>query len=249
MILIEGLTKQYEDVLALDHLDLEVKAGEICCLLGANGAGKSTTINILLNFIQPTAGRATINGVDATQEPLTARSHVAYLPENVFLYGNMSVWQNLTFFAELFGRASLPRHEAERTLEQVGLSRDVGARKVKALSKEMRQKVGVAVCLAKGAPAMIMDEPMSGLDPKAMVELTALLLREREKGKAILISTHDVFRARQMADRVVILRDGRKAADRTRSQLAGGDLEALYLQCMTEETPSISELGPAGVME
>ncbi|MCE5247539.1 MAG: ABC transporter ATP-binding protein [Candidatus Polarisedimenticolia bacterium] len=243
MILIEGLTKRYEDVLALDHLDLTVRAGEICCLLGANGAGKSTTINILLNFIQPTEGRATINRADVTQEPLAARSNVAYLPENVFLYGSMSVRQNLSFFSEIAGRGEVRRSEAETTLEQVGLGRDVCARKVKTLSKGMRQKVGVAACLLKQAPVLIMDEPMSGLDPKAMVELTALLLGQRERGKAILISTHDVFRARQMADRIVILRDGRKVADRTRSELAGEDLEALYLQCMSDEQSRPSRPG------
>ena len=99
-----GLTKRYEDgILALDHVDFEVKKGEIFCMLGANGAGKTTTINLFLNFIEPTNGQTLINGVDSAKEPLEAKKHIAYVSENVMLYGNFTARQNLDFFLEIHG--------------------------------------------------------------------------------------------------------------------------------------------------
>jgi len=236
MIEVEGLCKRYGDQLAVEDLSLAVQPGEIYCLLGANGAGKTTTINVLLGFIPPTAGTARIGGVDVTKRPLEARRRVAYLSENVMLYGNLSVWRNLDFFAALSGNGTLDRSAAAALLQRVGLDEAVLSRRVKALSKGMRQKLGLAVCLLKDSSALIMDEPMSGLDPKATVELTAVLLALREAGKALLVSTHDVFRARRIASRVGILRAGRKVWEGNRAELESLDLEALYLRCMAEET-------------
>ncbi|HET8798652.1 MAG TPA: ABC transporter ATP-binding protein [Thermoanaerobaculia bacterium] len=228
-----NLTKRYEDGnLALDHLDLQVSAGEIYCLLGANGAGKTTTINLMLNFIEPTEGTVRINGIDMTRDPLRAKKYVAYLSENVMLYGDFTALQNLAFFSRLGGRDDLGRTDLRRILLQVGLPPEALERRVKDFSKGMRQKLGIAIAVAKDAPALLFDEPMSGLDPKAAAELVQTLEELRAQGKAILMSTHDIFRTKELADRVGIMKDGRKVAELSRDALQRIDLERLYLEHM-----------------
>ena len=226
-----GLTKRYEDgTLALDGLTLKVNPGEIYCLLGENGAGKTTTINLFLNFIEPTAGRALINGIDVTRDPLEAKKYVAYLPENVMLYGNFTARQNLDFFAKLGGRRDLRREDYYRVMREIGLPEKAFEQKVKEFSKGMRQKLGLAICMIKRAPAMLLDEPPAGLDPASAAELLRLLRRLREEGRAILMSTHDIFRTKEIADRVGILKQGRLVVELTARELAHENLERLYLE-------------------
>ncbi|MFZ0429113.1 MAG: ABC transporter ATP-binding protein [Acidobacteriota bacterium] len=233
MIEAQDLTKRYEDgILALDALNLQVAPGRIYCLLGANGAGKTTTINLFLNFIEPSSGRALINDIDVVRNPLEAKRHVAYLSENVMLYGNFTARQNLDFFARLAGRNQLEREEYYAVMRRVGLPERAFEQRVREFSKGMRQKLGIAICMIKDAPALIMDEPMSGLDPKAAAELVETLEELSSAGKAILMSTHDVFRAKEMADVVGIMKEGRKVMERTREELGQDDLEKLYLDYM-----------------
>ena len=228
-----GLTKRYEDgLLALDHLDLTVKPGELFCLLGANGAGKTTTINLFLNFIEPSEGQALVDGVDVATNPLEAKKLIAYVSENVMLYENFTARQNLEYFATLGGRAGLTRDECYAALRRVGLQDKAWEQRLRLFSKGMRQKTGIAIAILKGAPNIILDEPTSGLDPKAGAEFMALLHELRGEGKAILMSTHDIFRAKEAADRVGIMREGRMLAVRSREQLASENLEQLYLQFM-----------------
>ncbi len=227
------LSKRYEDgVLALDALNLEVKPGEIYCLLGANGAGKTTTINLFLNFIEPTSGKALINNVDAACDPLEAKRHVAYVSENVMLYGAFTARQNLDFFARLGGRTNLGREDLYRVMREVGLPEKAFEQRVKEFSKGMRQKLGIAIAMIKDAPALLLDEPTSGLDPKAGAEFLETLMALRQQGKAILMSTHDIFRAKQIADRVGIMKEGRKVMERTREELEYENLEHMYLDYM-----------------
>jgi len=227
------LTKRYEDgLLALDRLDLTVSPGELFCLLGANGAGKTTTINLFLNFIEPSEGQALVDGVDVAARPLEAKKLIAYVSENVMLYENFTARQNLEYFATLGGRAGLSKDECYQALKRVGLQEKAWEQRLKLFSKGMRQKTGIAIAILKGAPNIILDEPTSGLDPKAGAEFMALLHTLREEGKAILMSTHDIFRAKEAADRVGIMREGRLLAVRTREQLASDNLERLYLQYM-----------------
>lgn len=227
------LTKRYEDgLLALDRLDLTVSPGELFCLLGANGAGKTTTINLFLNFIEPSEGQALVDGVDVAAQPLEAKKLIAYVSENVMLYENFTARQNLEYFATLGGRAGLSKDDCYQALQRVGLQEKAWEQRLKLFSKGMRQKTGIAIAILKGAPNIILDEPTSGLDPKAGAEFMALLHTLREEGKAILMSTHDIFRAKEAADRVGIMREGRLIATRTRDQLAAENLEHLYLQYM-----------------
>ncbi len=227
------LTKRYEDgLLALDTLSIKVKPGEIYFLLGANGAGKTTTINIFLSFVPPTSGRACINGIDVIKDPLEAKKHLSYVSENVMLYGNFTARQNLDFFAKLGGKRGLKRDDYYMSLREVGLQEKAFEQRVKEFSKGMRQKVGLAIAMIKDTPAILLDEPTSGLDPKAGAELMEILAELRERGKAIFMSTHDIFRAKGVADRVGIMKEGRLVIQRTRAELEHEDLQALYLDYM-----------------
>lgn len=236
MLTTRQLTKRYEDnQLALDSLNLEIKAGEIFFLLGANGAGKTTTINLFLNFINPTSGTALINNIDVTQNPLEAKKYVSFLSENVMLYGNFSARQNLDFFAKLGGKTNLTKSDYYALLRKVGLQDEAFEKKLKTFSKGMRQKVGLAIVLAKEAENILLDEPSSGLDPKAAAELVVLLKEQKDAGKSILMCTHDIFRAKELADKVGIMKQGRMVKQLTREEFLGEDLEKLYLEYMGQQ--------------
>ncbi len=229
------LTKRYEDgQLALDALSLDIKAGEIFFLLGANGAGKTTTINLFLNFIEPTSGKILIDGIDVVQNPLETKRHISYVSENVMLYGNFTARQNLDFFAKLGGKSHLTKNDYYTVMRNVGLQEEAFEKKLKTFSKGMRQKVGLAIAIIKDAPNILLDEPTSGLDPKSASELMQLLLQLRSQGKSILMCTHDIFRAKAVADRVGIMKEGRLVMLRTRAQFLQDDLERIYLDYMQE---------------
>ena len=240
MIEIKELTKRYEDgLLALDHVTYTIEPGEIFCLLGANGAGKTTTVNILLDFIQPTEGQASINGHDCNKFPLEAKKYVSYVSENVQLYGMFTARQNLRFFAELGGKKGLKNQELDNVMRSVGLPEKALTMRLKNFSKGMRQKLGIAIALIKDPPAIIMDEPTSGLDPTSANEFLSQLRKLRENGKAILMTTHDIFRAKQIADRVGIMKQGRLVATRKRDEFKHADLEAIYIHEM-EATENVA---------
>jgi ABC-2 type transport system ATP-binding protein len=228
------LTKRYGDVRALDALTLTVAPGEVFCLLGANGAGKTTTINLFLNFIQPTSGTASINGLDVVREPLATKRFLAYIPETVMLYRNLTGLENLEYFAALAGRPDLTRAEALQFLAEAGLQPDAADRRVGAYSKGMRQKVGIAIALAKGAKALLLDEPTSGLDPKASNEFSDLLRRMSGKGVAVLMTTHDLFRAKESGTKVGIMKHGKLVAQHGTEEFGHADLERVYLEHMRD---------------
>jgi ABC-2 type transport system ATP-binding protein len=229
------LTKRYEDQqLALDALNLEIKEGEIFFLLGANGAGKTTTINLFLNFIEPTGGKALINGIDVTREPLESKKYVSYVSENVMLYGNFTARQNLDFFAKLGGKPNLTKEDYYMRMREVGLQEEAFEKKLKTFSKGMRQKVGLTIAIIKDAPNILLDEPTAGLDPKAAAELLQILVNLKRQGKSILMCTHDIFRAKNIADRVGIMKEGRLVMVRTRSEFLEDDLEKIYMNYMQE---------------
>lgn len=229
------LTKRYEDGnLALDALNLEFRPGEIFFLLGANGAGKTTTINLFLNFLEPTSGKALVNGIDVMENPIETKKHIAFVSENVMLYGNFTARQNLDFFARLGGKTDLTRDDYYNVMRRVGLQEDAFERKLKKFSKGMRQKVGLAIAIIKDADNIVMDEPTSGLDPKSASKLMQILVHLRNSGKSILMCTHDLFRAKAVADRVGIMKEGRLVMLRTREEFLQDDLEKIYLDYMQE---------------
>lgn len=229
------LTKRYEDgLLALDHVSFEVKPGEIFCMLGANGAGKTTTINLFLNFIDPTEGQALIDGIDTAKNPLDAKRYVSFVSENVMLYSNFTARQNLDYFAKLGEKDGLTKADYYKVMRRVGLQDEAFEMRLKNFSKGMRQKLGICIAIIKDAPNILLDEPTSGLDPKAAAEFTRILTGLKDEGKAIFMSTHDIFRTKTIADRVGIMKEGRLVMLRTREEFLEDNLEKIYLDYMQE---------------
>lgn len=230
----DNLSKRYEDGnLALDHVSFQVRPGKIFTLLGANGAGKTTTINLFLNFIEPSDGEARVDGIVTHKDPLAAKRKIAYVSENVMLYPHFSALQNVDYFARIGGQRHYTEQDYRDVLRRVGLEEEAHHRKLKTFSKGMRQKCGIAIAILKNAPAILLDEPTSGLDPKAGHEFIDLLQSLRDEGKAILMSTHDIFRAKTIADEVGIMNKGMLVMKRTREELAHENLEKLYIDYMT----------------
>ncbi len=231
MLTTENLTKRFNGTTAVDNLTLHVGPGELFALLGPNGAGKTTTINCFLGFLTPDSGRVVIDSLDVAHEPLETKRRLAYIPEQVNLYGTFSGVENLAYFSELAGHR-YPDTDLRRFLTEAGLQAEAHDRRVSGYSKGMRQKVGIAIALAKQAKALLLDEPTSGLDPSASHEFSQLLRQLRERGIAILMATHDLFRAKQDATRVGIMRHGKLAHELTAAELSHADLEKLYLETM-----------------
>jgi ABC-2 type transport system ATP-binding protein len=229
-----GLAKRYGDVAALHPLDLAVPPGEIFCLLGANGAGKTTTINLFLGFVEPTAGRASITGLDVQAEPLETKRRLAYIPEQVTLYRNLTGLENLEYFATLATGSRFTSDALLSHLARAGLDEHAAQRRVGTYSKGMRQKVGIAIALAKNAAVLLLDEPTSGLDPKASNEFSELLLMMAAGGAAVLMATHDLFRAKETGTRVGIMKHGRLVDVLHTSDIGHRDLERLYLDHMRD---------------
>ncbi len=229
MLEARSLTKIYQKTPALDSLNLSVPGGEIFCLLGPNGAGKTTTVNLFLNFEMPTSGEALVCGINSAVQPLEARRHVAYIPETVMLYPNLTALENLEYFAAISTGKNHSPQELRALLAEAGLQEEAFARRVKGFSKGMRQKVGIAIALAKNAQALLLDEPTSGLDPKAANEFAAIMSRLRERGMAILMVTHDLFLAKQCGNRVGIMRQGKLLEAHPTDSLDLIELEQIYL--------------------
>lgn len=226
-----NLSKSFDQHRALNQLNLEVKPGQIYCLLGANGAGKTTTINLFLHFLQPTEGEARINGMNVTEHPRKTKEHLAYIPENLMLYPNLTGLENLDYFSRLSNK-KYSRRELGELLTEAGLQPEAHQRRVSTYSKGMRQKVGIAIALAKQAKVLLLDEPTSGLDPKASKEFGQLLQKLSQQGVAILMATHDLFRARETGTHIGIMREGELVATVRPSEVPDTDLESLYLEHM-----------------
>ena len=226
-----SLVKEYGPLRAVDGLTLAVKGGEIYCLLGPNGAGKSTTINCFLGFAIPTSGEVLIKGMAVGAHPVETKRSLAYIPEQVNLYKGLTGVENLEYLASLAGRPR-SRPELADLLVEAGLQREAVDRRVGTYSKGMRQKVAVALAMAKEAEVLLLDEPTSGLDPRAANEFGELLGRLRARGVAILMATHDLFRARETGDRVGIMKQGRLVRELATREIGHADLERIYLEHM-----------------
>jgi len=225
------LKKIYENgVVAVNEVTLKVEQGEIFVLLGANGAGKTTIIMLILGFTDPTSGTARIKGIDVMKSPLQAKKHVAYVSENVMLYGNFTARQNMDFFAKLAAKPDLTDKDYDRVLKRVGLPEESFSRRVGTFSKGMRQRLGIGIAILKDAELILLDEPTSGLDPKGGAEFLDILRSLKEEGKAIFMSSHDIFRSKIIADRVGIMHSGNLVKIIRREEMERVDLEELYLK-------------------
>lgn len=226
-----NLTKSYNGTTALDNVSFEVRPGEIFCLLGANGAGKSTTINLFLNFIAPSSGHAFIGDKDVVEHSTETKKLLTYIPENLTLYPNLTGLENLEYFAGLSGK-KYQKEALFEFLRNAGLQKDAHDKRVSTYSKGMRQKVGIALALAKDTRVLLLDEPTSGLDPKASNEFSELLVRLSKNGVATLMATHDLFRAKETGTHIGIMREGKLVELLTTDQINHTDLEKLYLKHM-----------------
>lgn len=225
-----NLSKRYPSgKLALDALNLRIEPGEIYCLLGPKGAGKTTVINLFLGLTEPTAGRVLIGGADVADDPLEARRRVAFLTEATSYYDRLTIRQNLEFFARLAGRSRAVRDNCEMILREVGLPETSFDQKLTELGPGPVRKLGLAIALARDATALLLDEPLSGVDPKAAAEIVEILEGLRDQGKALLVTLQELFWVRQLADRAGFLQEGRQVLARTREELRYADLERLYL--------------------
>jgi len=208
-----GLVKRYDDTLALAGLDLEVEAGEIYGLVGPNGAGKTTTLRILATLLEPTAGDAEIAGISLRRNPGDARRVLGFMPDVFGVYDDMKVWEYLDFFARCYG---VPADRRRRMIGDLLELVDLGDKRdayVEGLSRGMQQRLCLAHTLVHDPQVLLLDEPASGLDPRARVELRALLRELRTLGKTILISSHILPELEELCTSVAIVDHGRILAE------------------------------------
>lgn len=226
---IKKLSKAYKGVYALKDLDLCLEEGEIFCLLGQNGAGKTTTINILLGLTAATSGNAMINNNEVIYGSTLTKKDIAYIPEVVQLYGNLTGLENLDFFCRIAG-FYYSKETLTNFLSDANLQVSAHHLKLGNYSKGMRQKVAIAIAMAKDAKVLLMDEPTSGLDPKATAEFTKICHDLAAKGTTILMTTHDIFNAVAVGNRIGIMKEGRLIHTLATNSIDANELQKLYLE-------------------
>lgn len=214
MIEAHGLTKRYEDFVALDGVDMSVRRGEVLGFLGPNGAGKSTTMKILTCYTAPSAGTAKVHGYDIFDNSLEVRQSIGYLPESTALYSDMLVLEYLQFMAEMRGIRGKQRTDRVRKVIEETHLEQVFAKEIRTLSKGYKQRVGLAQALIHEPPILILDEPMSGLDPNQAVEIRDLI-KDIGRSRTVILSTHNLAEVQVACDRVLIIAKGRIVADDT----------------------------------
>jgi ABC-2 type transport system ATP-binding protein len=224
----QNLTKRYGDVVAVDNLNLRIRAGEVFGILGPNGSGKTTTILMLLGLTEPTDGWARVLGFDPMRQPLEVKSRVGYLPDQVGFYDELTARENLAYIAKLNG---LSRPVAQRrisdALERMGLA-EVADRRVGTFSRGMRQRLGVAEILLKHPQVIILDEPTLGLDPEAAREFLQIIRTFKEEKITVLLSSHLLHQVQAVCDRVGLFSQGRMVLEGTVAELARQVLGGAY---------------------
>lgn len=208
----KNVTAGYQNKMILHNLNLCVNAGEIYALLGANGAGKTTTLSLFLGFIVPKSGQVFVNNIDVVSSRTNALKHLAYIPENVALYEHLNAQENIAYFLELAGQTA-SKQSIHQALISAGLQQEAFQQRIHGFSKGMRQKVAIALALTRKASVLLLDEPTSGLDPKATSEFNGLLEKLRNQDVAILMVTHDLLGAAEIADRIGFISSGELAEE------------------------------------
>ncbi len=213
IIEIVDLTKSYDTQIVVDHLSLEIKAGEVFGLLGPNGAGKSTTILMIMGLTEPDSGSVSVCGIDPGRNPIEVKKRVGYLPEDVGFYDEYSGLENLVFTARLNGFSEHTATEkAQSLLKRVGLTGE-GNKKAGKYSHGMRQRLGLADVLIKDPEVIVLDEPTIGIDPTGVRELLQLIVKlSKEEGITVLFSSHHLHQVQQVCDRVGLFVSGKLLA-------------------------------------
>jgi sodium transport system ATP-binding protein len=242
MIQVENLTKSFRDlrrgqVIAVDHISFEARAGEVFGLLGPNGAGKTTAMRILCTVLKPTSGSARVAGYDVVSEPSEVRRRIGFLSANTAIYDRMSAWELVEYFGKLYGLQREPlraRMEEVFATLQMNSFRDVLGAK---MSTGMRQKVSIARAIIHDPPVLIFDEPTAGLDVLVARAVMQNIAQLRDVGKCILFSTHIMREVEKVCERVAILGHGRIQAtgtlDELRDSYRQDDLEELFFQLVS----------------
>lgn len=212
IIEVAGLTKRFGEITAVDHIDFEVRKGEIFGFLGPNGAGKTTTIRILTGIIKPDSGEAIILGYDILRNPLKAKQFIGVVPETANAYIDLTAWQNLMLTAELYGIPKRERHaRAERLLKDLGLYQRRNSL-VRGFSKGMKQKLILCMALISNPQILFLDEPTTGLDVESARFLRSYVRQLSKQGTTVFLSTHNMEEANKLCDRIAIINHGKIAA-------------------------------------
>ncbi len=222
MIQIEHLVKEYKGLTAVKDLSLSLEAGDIFGFIGPNGAGKTTTIKMLATLLKPTSGRALIDGIDVVEHPEAVRGRIGYMPAFFGIYDDMRVWEYLDFFA---GAYRLPKNQRPRIIDDVLSLTDLGGKKdsyVEELSTGMKQRLCLAKTLIHDPKVLLLDEPASGLDPRARIEIKELFKELKAMGKTIIISSHILPELADFCNKVGIIERG--------EMLVSGDVQDIMDQ-------------------
>lgn len=235
IIELEGLTKYYGSVKAVDNLSLRIGKGEVFGLLGPNGAGKTTTILMMLGLSEPSVGTAMVCGINATKNPIAVKRKVGYMPDSLGFYDGMTALENLMYIGRLNGIAEEDVEErARKTLQVVGLGNEMH-KKAGAYSRGMKQRLGLAEVLIREPAVIILDEPTLGIDPNGIREFLSLISRlSQEQGLTVLLSSHHLHQVQQVCDRVGIFVDGKL--------LVEGNIQSLAKELFKEKPYEVSVL-------
>lgn len=240
MLRLEGLTKAYARGAkpAVDGIDLHVRRGEIFGFIGPNGAGKTTTIKMLCGILVPDAGRVEVNGVDMARDPIGAKRNFCYVPDVHDTYDRLTGQEYLNFIADVYGVDTRTRQErAAKYLEMFEIA-DAAGEQIKSYSHGMKQKLLITAALLPAPPLWVLDEPMTGLDPKSAALLKDEMRAHTAMGNSVFFSTHVLDVAERLCDRIGIIRDGHLIAVGTLDELRGGkneSLESLFLELTDDE--------------
>lgn len=225
-IFAEGVCKRYRSLLAVDHLDLSVRRGEVFCLFGPNGSGKTTFLRMLAGYVSPSAGRIAVAGHDVVRDGVAARRKIGYVPETVPLYGHMRVDEFLRFMAQLRGVAAMAVEAAVGRVVRLLALGEVVKKPVRVLSRGYRQRTALAQALVHEPEVVVLDEPTNGLDPRQIIEMRGLI-RSLAGSHTVLMSSHILSEIEKTADRAGLLLDGRLLGVRAIADTP--DLESWFL--------------------
>jgi ABC-2 type transport system ATP-binding protein len=239
MIRLEGVTKKFGNKVAVDNLSLEVKGGEFFTILGPNGAGKTTTIKMIVGLLRPTAGRISVKGIDVQKDPLAVKKIIAYVPEEPYLYEKLTGREFLRFVADLHG---IQRKKAEQTIEDLISKLEMDEfidSLTETYSHGMKQRIVIATVLLRAPKILLVDEPLVGLDPRISKTVKSCFKELTQNGSCILMSTHLLYLAEELSDRVGIINNGKligvgTMGDLKRQTGIDGNLEEVFFK-LTEE--------------
>jgi len=242
MLEIEGLTKRFDGLVAVDDLSFRAGAGEILGLVGPNGAGKTTTLRCAVGILPPSSGSVRICGHDLDREPVEAKRELAFIPDDPQLFEYLTVQEHLAFFGRIYRVADAPEH-GRRLLAQLELE-DKRRALPQELSRGMRQKLAIACALIHRPKVLFLDEPLTGLDPAAMRRMKDRFVALARSGTCIVLSSHLLHLVEELARRILVIQNGRTVALGTREEIVeaarlheDADLEEAFLQVTREEGP------------